>query len=42
LDRDVLPAVDYLKNNSTYKFVEVNGEQTVEQVRDEMFAKIGI
>ncbi|OGD69385.1 hypothetical protein A3I18_02400 [Candidatus Campbellbacteria bacterium RIFCSPLOWO2_02_FULL_35_11] len=41
-DRDVLPAVDYLKNNSTYKFVEVNGEQTVEQVRDEMFAKIGI
>ena len=41
-DRDVVPALEYLKNNSTYKFVEINGEQTIEEVFEEMIKKIGL
>jgi len=41
-DRDVIPAIEYLKNNSTYKFVEINGEQTIENVFSEMMKKIDL
>ena len=38
--RDVLPAIEYLKTNHRYKFVEINGEQTIEQVWQEIKSKI--
>ena len=31
-DDKVVPAIEYLKKNPLYKFIEINGEQTVEQV----------
>ncbi|MBU1557835.1 nucleoside monophosphate kinase [Patescibacteria group bacterium] len=39
-DRDVVPAIDYLKNNPTYNFVDINGEQTIEEVFAEIEEKI--
>lgn len=41
-DKDVVPAIDYLKNNPTYNFLDINGEQTIEEVQDEIFEKIGL
>jgi adenylate kinase family enzyme len=31
-ERDSIPALDYLKSEPTYRFLEVNGEQSVEEV----------
>lgn len=31
-DKDVAPALDYYRENSDYKFLQVNGEQTPEEV----------
>ena len=31
-DTDVLPAVEYYRSNPEYQFVEINGEQTIEEV----------
>lgn len=39
-DTDVQPAIDYLKNNPKFRFVEVNGEQTIEAIHQELVAKI--
>jgi len=39
-DEDVIPAIDYLKNNSTYNFIDINGEQTIEEVFREIEQKI--
>ncbi len=39
-DADVMPAVEYLKNNSTYSFLDINGEQTIEEVHQEIMEKI--
>jgi len=39
-DRDVIPAIEYLKNNSTYKFLDINGEQTIEEVNKEIMEKV--
>lgn len=38
-DKDVLPAIEYFKNNPFYKFIEVNGEQTIEKVHADIIAK---
>jgi adenylate kinase family enzyme len=37
-DRDVMPAVDYLKNNPFYRFIEVSGEQSIEKVHSDIIA----
>ena len=41
-EKDVVPAIEYLKNNLTYNFIEVNGEQTIEEVFGEMKEKINL
>lgn len=38
-DKDVVPAIEFFKNNPRYKFLEINGEQTIENVHQEILAK---
>jgi adenylate kinase family enzyme len=35
-DTDVVPAIEFFKNNPRYKFLEINGEQTVEKVHQDI------
>lgn len=35
-DEETMPAVEFYKNNSQYNFLEINGEQTVEEVHNEI------
>lgn len=37
-DKDVMPAVEYFKKNAYYRFFEINGEQTIQQVHAEIIA----
>ena len=37
-DRDVMPAVEYFRKNPYYRFLEINGEQTIEEVHAEIIA----
>ncbi|MDO8565006.1 MAG: nucleoside monophosphate kinase [bacterium] len=37
-DKDVLPAIEYFKNNPYYRYFEVNGEQPIEKVHAEIIA----
>ena len=39
---NVLPAINFFKNNSYYKFVSINGEQSIEEVHQEILKKIEI
>ncbi len=39
-ERDVIPAVEYFRTHPKMKFIEVNGEQSVEDVHKELLAKI--
>lgn len=39
-DTDVLPAVEYFKSNLLFTVLEINGEQTIEQVHADMIAGI--
>ncbi len=41
-ESDVLPAVEYYRNNPNYNFLSVNGEQTPEEVHKEILAKIAL
>lgn len=41
-DSNVLPTIEYFKNNPYYNFVSVNGEQTIEEVSKELLTKIGM
>lgn len=36
---DTWPAVEYFKTNSMYRFLEINGEQSIEEVHKEIIAK---
>jgi len=38
-DKDVLPVIEYFKNNPFYRFIEIDGEQTIEEVQAEIVAK---
>ena len=35
-DKDTYPAIEYFKTNELFNFIEVNGEQTIEQVQAEI------
>ncbi len=35
-ERDVLPSVEYFKNKTGYNFIEINGEQTIENVHKDI------
>lgn len=37
-DKDVMPAVEYFRDNPYYRFFEVNGEQSIEGVHSEIIA----
>ncbi len=39
-EESVVPVIEKLKNNPFYKFIEINGEQTVEEVHAEIVSKI--
>ena len=39
-ETDVIPAVEYFRSYSKYNFVELNGEQPVEEVRQELLLKV--
>lgn len=41
-DEDVAPAVEYYRNNSTYRFLEINGEQTPEEVFDNILVGLNL
>jgi len=40
-DQDVLPAVEYYRNNPKYKFIEVDGEQTREKIHEDLVSMLG-
>lgn len=40
-EADVLPAVKYYEENPDYKFLRINGEQTIEEVHAEIMEKLG-
>ena len=39
---NVMPAIEYFKNNSYYKFIPINGEQTIEEVHKEIMKKMDL
>lgn len=41
-DRDVLPAVEFFRNNSKYNFVEVDGEQSREKIHEDLVALLSL
>jgi adenylate kinase len=38
-EKNVVPALDHFRQNPYYKFVEINGEQTIEEVHREILEK---
>ncbi|HEY0907873.1 MAG TPA: nucleoside monophosphate kinase [Candidatus Paceibacterota bacterium] len=41
-EENVMPCVEYYRNNPHYKFVEIDGDQTVESVHADILKAIGI
>ncbi len=41
-DENVVPVLEYFKDNPYYQFVSINGEQEIEQVHQEILAKTGL
>jgi adenylate kinase len=39
-DEKVVPAIEYFKSNAKFKFLDINGEQTIQEVRDEIIKKL--
>ncbi len=39
-DKEVMPAVEYFRKGGYYAFLEVNGEQSIEDVHGELTKKI--
>jgi len=40
--KNVIPTMEYFKNNSYYKFISINGEQTIEEAHKEIMKKVGL
>jgi adenylate kinase len=40
-ETDVVPVINYFRNDPYYNFIEVNGEQPIEDVHNELLAKLG-
>ena len=40
--KEVMPVINYFKDNPYYNFVDINGEQSKEGVRQEILAKLGL
>lgn len=41
-EKDVTPAIEFFKSNPDYNFIDVNGEQLIEEVYAEMMGKLHI
>jgi adenylate kinase len=41
-DKEVVPVIEYFKGLKNCKFVDVNGEQPIEEVQNELLAKLGL
>jgi len=41
-ETDVMPAIEFFKTNPSYDYIDINGEQSVEEVYGEMMKKINI
>lgn len=41
-EKNVVPALSHFRNNSYYKFIEINGEQSIEDVHQEILDKTRI
>lgn len=41
-ERDVVPAIEYLKRGSKHKFLEINGEQSIEKVHEDIVKATGL
>lgn len=41
-EKNVCPAMDYFKDNEFYRYISINGEQTIEEVTKEILEKTGI
>ncbi|HAT68153.1 MAG: hypothetical protein A2481_00690 [Candidatus Yonathbacteria bacterium RIFOXYC2_FULL_47_9] len=41
-DQDVAPAVEYYRNNPAYRFLDINGEQTPEEVFDDILESLNL
>ncbi len=39
-DEDVMPCIEYFKNNNRCEFIDVNGERTIEQVSEEILKNV--
>ncbi|MCK4386770.1 MAG: nucleoside monophosphate kinase [Candidatus Pacebacteria bacterium] len=39
-DTEVAPVVEWYRNNSDYRFLDINGEQTIEEVHREIIGKL--
>ena len=39
---DVVPAIDFYKNNPKYTFIQVNGERSIEDIHKEIIEKINL
>ncbi len=39
-DRDVMPAVEWFRADSRFKFIDINGEQSIEKVHQDLTAAI--
>jgi adenylate kinase len=39
---DVMPAINFFKSSDYYNFAEVNGEQPIDDVQNEILAKLGL
>ncbi len=39
-DKDVIPAVDYLKNQKGYNYISIDGERSIEEIHEEIINKI--
>lgn len=39
-EKEVIPAMDYFRNNDRYTFIEIDGEGTIEEVQQEILQKI--
>ena len=41
-DADVVPTIDFFRDNPFYDFHDVNGERTIEEIHDDIVKKVGL
>lgn len=41
-DENVVPAINYFKNDPYYKFISINGERSIEDVHRDILSKVGL